>query len=147
MLSSEVLTVVSTGPMYNATEQMMKDTARTMGVVFPPEDDAGGTQTADTDTAALMASAMAQFSAYSAAQSMTTQSAANPDDSWDVCAWLKTLKLGQYAEKFVEEGYDDKEVVAAITKEELTEIGVDKSGHRKKILMEIASLRKAYLNP
>ena len=43
---------------------------------------------------------------------------------------------------FLENGHDDLEVIAAITDDELLEIGVNLPGHRKKILLKASSLRK-----
>ena len=56
--------------------------------------------------------------------------------------WFQETKLTQYEEMFLENGYDDLEVIAAITDDELREIGVNLPGHRKKILLKASSLRK-----
>ena len=56
--------------------------------------------------------------------------------------WFQETKLTQYEDMFVENGYDDLEVIAAITDGELREIGVNLPGHRKKILLKASSLRK-----
>jgi len=56
--------------------------------------------------------------------------------------WFQETKLTQYKEMFVENGYDDLEVIAAITDDELREIGVNLPSHRQKILLKASSLRK-----
>ena len=56
--------------------------------------------------------------------------------------WFQETKLTRYKEMFLENGYDDLEVIAAVTDNELHEIGVNLSGHRKKILLKASSLRK-----
>ena len=60
----------------------------------------------------------------------------------EVHTWFQETKLTQYKEMFLENGYDDLEVIAAITDDELREIGVNLPGHRKKILLKASSLRK-----
>ena len=56
--------------------------------------------------------------------------------------WFQETKLTQYKEMFLENGYNDLEVIAAIMDDELREIGVNLPGHRKKILLKASSLRK-----
>eukprot|EP01083_Nonionella_stella_P107010 309432_1 len=49
--------------------------------------------------------------------------------------WLKdTVKLPRYADQFINEGYDDLEMVADMTMDDLINLNIDKRGHRKKIL-------------
>ena len=51
-----------------------------------------------------------------------------------VRAWMEeTVKLGQYAQVLIDNGFDEMESLMDITMEELEEMGVDKMGHRKKI--------------
>jgi len=52
--------------------------------------------------------------------------------------WLTTkVKLPQYLPLFMEHGYDDMEVVREMNDAELRAIGIDKAGHRKRILREL----------
>ncbi|KAG8444448.1 hypothetical protein GDO86_009577, partial [Hymenochirus boettgeri] len=50
-----------------------------------------------------------------------------------VYEWLKALQLSQYAESFVDNGYDDLEVCKQIGDPDLDAIGVMVPQHRKKI--------------
>lgn len=56
--------------------------------------------------------------------------------------WFQENKLSQYKELLVGNGYDEIEVIAALTESDLRELGVNLPGHRKKILMRTATLRK-----
>ena len=58
--------------------------------------------------------------------------------------WFQENKLSQYKELLVENGYDELEVIAALTDSDLRELGVNLPGHRKKILMRTATLRKKF---
>ena len=60
----------------------------------------------------------------------------------EVHTWFQETKLTQYEQIFLENGYDDLEVIAAITDDELREIRVNLPGHRKKIFLKASSLRK-----
>lgn len=57
-------------------------------------------------------------------------------DAFD--AWFQENNLNSFKQIFLDNGYDELEVVAAITDDELCEIG----GHRKKILLKTLTLRK-----
>lgn len=57
-------------------------------------------------------------------------------------SWFDETKLTPYKQMFLDNGYDDLEVIAAITDDELREIGVNLPGHRKKILLKASCLRK-----
>jgi len=48
--------------------------------------------------------------------------------------------MERYADGFEANGYDDEEVVGAMTEEELEEVGVRLKGHRKKILLRAVEL-------
>ena len=56
--------------------------------------------------------------------------------------WFQENKLSQYKELLVENGYDELGVIAALMDSDLRELGVNLPGHRKKILMRTATLRK-----
>ena len=57
--------------------------------------------------------------------------------------WLKdTVGLGQYSTMFIANGFDSMDVIQHMEKKDLLEIGIDKLGHQKKILMEIERLKQ-----
>ncbi|XP_047677766.1 SAM and SH3 domain-containing protein 1 isoform X2 [Tachysurus fulvidraco] len=60
-----------------------------------------------------------------------------------VYEWLKTLRLTQYVESFVDNGYDDLEVCKQIGEPDLDAIGVFPPHHRLKILRAVHRLREA----
>lgn len=57
-------------------------------------------------------------------------------------AWFEENNLIPFKKLFVDNGYDELEVVASITDSELKEIGVNLSGHHKKILLRTMRLSK-----
>ncbi|XP_011814837.1 PREDICTED: sterile alpha motif domain-containing protein 5 [Colobus angolensis palliatus] len=59
-----------------------------------------------------------------------------------VYEWLKALKLPQYAESFVDNGYDDLEVCKQIGDPDLDAIGVLAPVHRRRILEAVRRLRE-----
>lgn len=58
-----------------------------------------------------------------------------------VYEWLKALQLPQYAESFVDNGYDDLEVCKQIGDPDLDAIGVLAPAHRRRILEAVRRLR------
>ncbi|XP_042695898.1 SAM and SH3 domain-containing protein 1-like isoform X1 [Centrocercus urophasianus] len=60
-----------------------------------------------------------------------------------VYEWLKTLQLPQYAESFVDNGYDDLEVCKQIGDPDLDAIGVSVPQHRRRIHEAVRRLREA----
>ncbi|XP_007633936.1 SAM and SH3 domain-containing protein 1 isoform X2 [Cricetulus griseus] len=59
-----------------------------------------------------------------------------------VYEWLKALQLPQYAESFVDNGYDDLEVCKQIGDPDLDAIGVLAPAHRRRILEAVCRLRE-----
>ena len=59
-----------------------------------------------------------------------------------VYEWLKALQLCQYAESFVDNGYDDLEVCKQIGEPDLDAIGVFHSHHRNTVLNAVARLKE-----
>uniref|UniRef100_A0A8C3SAS2 Sterile alpha motif domain-containing protein 5 n=1 Tax=Chelydra serpentina TaxID=8475 RepID=A0A8C3SAS2_CHESE len=59
-----------------------------------------------------------------------------------VYEWLKTLQLSQYAESFVDNGYDDLEVCKQIGDPDLDAIGVSVPHHRRRILEAVVRLKE-----
>ncbi|XP_060609514.2 SAM and SH3 domain-containing protein 1 isoform X1 [Anolis sagrei] len=59
-----------------------------------------------------------------------------------VFEWLKALKLSQYAESFVDNGYDDLEVCKQIGEPDLDAIGVSLPRHRRRIHEAVQRLRE-----
>ena len=45
-----------------------------------------------------------------------------------------TLKFNNYYDTFIEHGFDDMRFLKDVTNEDLKEIGIDKLGHRKRLL-------------
>ncbi|XP_046530810.1 caskin-2 [Equus quagga] len=66
----------------------------------------------------------------------------------DLLEWLCALGLPQYHKHLVSSGYDSMGLVAELTWEELQEIGVNKLGHQKKLMLgvkRLAELRRGLL--
>uniref|UniRef100_A0A6J0V0V2 SAM and SH3 domain-containing protein 1 isoform X3 n=1 Tax=Pogona vitticeps TaxID=103695 RepID=A0A6J0V0V2_9SAUR len=59
-----------------------------------------------------------------------------------VYEWLKTLKLSQYAESFVDNGYDDLEVCKQIGDPDLDAIGVSLPQHRRRLHDAVQRLKE-----
>uniref|UniRef100_A0A8C5SZ48 Sterile alpha motif domain-containing protein 5 n=1 Tax=Laticauda laticaudata TaxID=8630 RepID=A0A8C5SZ48_LATLA len=59
-----------------------------------------------------------------------------------VYEWLKTLKLTQYAESFVDNGYDDLEVCKQIGEPDLDAIGVSLPHHRRRLHEAVRRLKE-----
>ena len=59
----------------------------------------------------------------------------------DIAEWLASLELGEYAERFAENGVD-LSVIRDLTENDLKELGV-LLGHRRKMLRAIAELQDA----
>ena len=56
--------------------------------------------------------------------------------------WQRTLDLAQYAQHFVDNGYDDLETCARIADADLDAIGVTSSSHRREILDAVRVLQE-----
>ncbi|KAM5229402.1 sterile alpha motif domain-containing protein 5 [Ctenodactylus gundi] len=59
-----------------------------------------------------------------------------------VYEWLKALQIPQYAESFVDNGYDDLEVCKQIGDPDLDAIGVRAPAHRRRVLEAVRRLRE-----
>lgn len=59
-----------------------------------------------------------------------------------VCEWLRALGLGQYAESFLDNGYDDLEICKQVGDPDLDAIGVQNAQHRSKLLKSVRLLRE-----
>ncbi|XP_055526200.1 uncharacterized protein LOC129718959 [Wyeomyia smithii] len=59
-----------------------------------------------------------------------------------VCEWLRALGLGQYAESFLDNGYDDLEICKQVGDPDLDAIGVQNPQHRSKLLKSVRLLRE-----
>ena len=60
----------------------------------------------------------------------------------EVKRWLNNLKLEQYTQIFFDEGYEDMDtIINGITENDLLEMGINKRGHRKKIIISIQRLK------
>lgn len=54
-------------------------------------------------------------------------------------AWLGALKLPQYEEVFLSNGYDDPSALALLEESDLDVLGITLPGHRKRLLMNCAN--------
>ncbi|XP_062526002.1 uncharacterized protein LOC101747205 isoform X4 [Bombyx mori] len=59
-----------------------------------------------------------------------------------VTEWLRSLHLGQYAESFIDNGYDDLEICKQVGEPDLDAIGVLNPAHRQRLLHSVRSLRE-----
>ncbi|XP_066149643.1 SAM and SH3 domain-containing protein 1-like isoform X1 [Euwallacea fornicatus] len=59
-----------------------------------------------------------------------------------VTEWLKSLRLGQYSESFIDNGYDDLEICKQIGDPDLDAIGVFNPTHRARLLQSVRTLRE-----
>lgn len=59
-----------------------------------------------------------------------------------VVEWLRSLHLGQYAESFIDNGYDDLEICKQVGEPDLDAIGVLNPTHRQRLLHSVRSLRE-----
>ena len=56
----------------------------------------------------------------------------------EVRNWLSdVVKLQQYADIIIDDGFDDMETVMTLTDDDLIKIGIEKRGHRRKISLFI----------
>eukprot|EP00055_Hartaetosiga_balthica_P007787 m.27392 g.27392 ORF g.27392 m.27392 type:complete len:521 (+) comp5936_c0_seq1:36-1598(+) len=58
-----------------------------------------------------------------------------------VKSWLGALLLSQYTSNFLDNGFDDLEVVSDITDEDLSALSITLPGHRKKLSLAVKRLR------
>lgn len=59
-----------------------------------------------------------------------------------VVEWLRSLHLGQYAESFLDNGYDDLEICKQVGDPDLDAIGVFNPSHRHRLLHSVRTLRE-----
>ncbi|CAH1112158.1 unnamed protein product [Psylliodes chrysocephalus] len=59
-----------------------------------------------------------------------------------VAEWLRSLHLGQYAESFIDNGYDDLEICKQVGDPDLDAIGVFNPVHRSRLLQSVRTLRE-----
>jgi tetratricopeptide (TPR) repeat protein len=69
--------------------------------------------------------------------------AASSEDSFSVRAWLQSFRFERFADQFIENGYDDLELIVELDDDDLDSIGIDKAGFRKKIKLQVAKLKKS----
>lgn len=55
-----------------------------------------------------------------------------------VAEWLRSLQLGQYAESFLDNGYDDLEICKQVGDPDLDAIGVFNPSHRIRLLESVS---------
>ncbi|XP_062508265.1 caskin-1-like isoform X2 [Corticium candelabrum] len=66
-----------------------------------------------------------------------------PTNPLPIIDWLALFNLQQYSEAFVAAGYDDSSYLVEITDKDLIALGIEKPGHRKKLLHLSASTADA----
>ncbi|XP_017770104.1 PREDICTED: uncharacterized protein LOC108557904 isoform X2 [Nicrophorus vespilloides] len=59
-----------------------------------------------------------------------------------VAEWLRSLHLGQYADSFIDNGYDDLEICKQVGDPDLDAIGVFNPNHRSRLLQSVRTLRE-----
>ena len=59
-----------------------------------------------------------------------------------VATWLRFLHVGEYSDRFIDNGYDDLETVKLIKEEDLRAIGVDNHEDEEIILLSVKILRE-----
>ena len=65
------------------------------------------------------------------------------NDQEEVKKWMTDIvKLPQYIDLFLEQGFESLDIIKCIKMDDLTSIGMDKRGHNIKILKEIAKLNQ-----
>jgi alpha-tubulin suppressor-like RCC1 family protein len=69
--------------------------------------------------------------------SITTMGSSTP---WNVTTWLTSFGFQRFAESFIDNGYDDLEVVLHLDDDDLDAIGITQMGLRKKIKLQVAKL-------
>jgi serine/threonine protein kinase len=62
----------------------------------------------------------------------------------NISSWLKSIGMSQYESNFIDNGYDDLEIIKidGLTEEELISIGITLGGHRKKLKVKVNELQK-----
>ena len=62
----------------------------------------------------------------------------------DICKmkkWLCVdLKLNEYLDMFINDGWDDMDVISTLTDQDLIDIGISKKGHRRKIIKSLSRM-------
>ncbi|XP_028824088.1 caskin-2 isoform X2 [Denticeps clupeoides] len=58
----------------------------------------------------------------------------------DIGEWLSAIGLPQYQKTLAENGYDSVSIVQDVTWEDLQEIGINKLGHQKKLMLAVKKL-------
>lgn len=60
----------------------------------------------------------------------------------EVDLWLQEKNLLPFRDLLIDNGYDELEVIASLTKEDLKDLGLTIPGHVKKILLKTVQLAK-----
>ena len=53
----------------------------------------------------------------------------------EITEWLRSLKLEQYASKFLDNGYDDPDSIPDLEETDLDAMDITLPGHRKRLLV------------
>jgi len=60
----------------------------------------------------------------------------------EVSKWLDGCGFSEFTDHFLNEGYDDLEVISEMKANDLEDIGISKKGHIKKLMLKIEDLQK-----
>eukprot|EP01084_Bolivina_argentea_P021003 39007_1 len=72
---------------------------------------------------------------------MQNQNKPHTSEAEKLRAWLKdTVKLEQYFDMFIENGFDNLEAIKMVTMDVLNMIGIDKIGHKMTLIRHVAKL-------
>ena len=146
VLESNRIKVRCSNPMYAMAQQSMRTALKRMGITPPPVEEEppapepASTAASSTGSGEVTVGANVILGAGVVIGGRQQASDEEASQEWSIANWLEGIKLGEYTQKFVEEGFDDIEVVHEMTNDELVDLGITKAGHRKKILIHARRL-------
>eukprot|EP00009_Paramoeba_aestuarina_P004544 CAMPEP_0201520358 /NCGR_PEP_ID=MMETSP0161_2-20130828/10663_1 /ASSEMBLY_ACC=CAM_ASM_000251 /TAXON_ID=180227 /ORGANISM="Neoparamoeba aestuarina, Strain SoJaBio B1-5/56/2" /LENGTH=591 /DNA_ID=CAMNT_0047918681 /DNA_START=281 /DNA_END=2056 /DNA_ORIENTATION=+ len=104
-----------------------------------------GIQSATASSVQHMQEASSSSSSYTPAVVEPSQGPTDEDMAdWDLETWLTGFGFERFKDAFIENGYDDLEVILALEDDDLVEIGIKQKGLRKKVMLQVAKLSKKY---
>jgi len=80
-----------------------------------------------------------------AAELPATETPAQAPSQHSVAEWLEANHLAEYKTQFANEGYEEMPDTVDITEEELKDMGISKTGHRKKLVRLIAEWKEYHI--
>ena len=104
-------------------------------------------QSQSVEIFAMMNQLKEEMAALKEAQNQGDEELKEETEEMKLKKWMEDeVKLPQYFELLKEDGFDDLESVLDVTEDDLKAMGIDKTGHRRKILKFVTKL-KAKNNP